>query len=382
MRYKKSKFFNVILLILSLSLLWQGILYACPASIGSLRAPVGEKDTYKCIKKLVAVACKARNKKVDKETALPHHFNRQNVEFILPKERFGAKVNIINVLKNSLKAKLGKVPLISIFGSLSYARDEKDEIIWDFIGDFDITVYVDKQLSGEEDLEIRRYFFGSLKKSGIKVFTPGFDSFFGYVPMESWGIVDSAGKIYRLHLFNLETKELFPKKNPSRDSITDLFFGDTETIDKALSVFGPEAIAEEMALFCEEIMEEVRKSASHYYVLDCMPYQFSRLLKSLYRVAYIQGKEAQFGWLLENYRQLSVKYDEKLFRDSYERAFKQLDIGKEPLRAELRRQILRNVFFNNRKKRNFQLNKNKALVLPKGMMGEKLESCKNLSTSL
>lgn len=47
MRYKKSPFFNIISLTLSLLLLWQNIIYAYPAPRDLLRVPVGEKKTYK-----------------------------------------------------------------------------------------------------------------------------------------------------------------------------------------------------------------------------------------------------------------------------------------------------------------------------------------------
>lgn len=47
MRYKKYQFFNIISLILSLLLVWQNIIYACPSfSKDLLRAPVGQKATF------------------------------------------------------------------------------------------------------------------------------------------------------------------------------------------------------------------------------------------------------------------------------------------------------------------------------------------------
>lgn len=46
MRYKKSKIFNILSLILSLLFLWQNIVYAYPASRDLLRIPVGENTTF------------------------------------------------------------------------------------------------------------------------------------------------------------------------------------------------------------------------------------------------------------------------------------------------------------------------------------------------
>lgn len=265
------------------------------------------------------------------------HVNRQNAEIILPKDRFGAEVNIINLMKDLLKSKLGEIPLISIIGSLSYAFDENGRIMWDIINDLDIRVHTDKLLSDQEYNEIKFRLFDALRKSGVNVFTPEVnnpDDSFRKTMMQLWGIVDSAGKVHEVHLINAGTKVLFSdKEGLGSYHAAELFFGDTEMLNKALKAEDVDSVVEKSALYYERAVQEVKDDMSQDYS-DSDP----KPLKRLYQAAYILGKEAQFRWLLERYKQLCEKYDDKLFRDSCGQALKQLDMDKELLRVELRKQ--------------------------------------------
>ncbi|MDD5174029.1 MAG: hypothetical protein PHV48_04310 [Candidatus Omnitrophica bacterium] len=273
------------------------------------------------------------------------HKNISNVDLSLPKSRFGVSgVNIAYVLISALNEELkiadpANAPIVSVIGSLSYALTDTGDIDWDAIGDFDLRVHTDKPLSKDAMQRITVLFYNKLRALGVNVQTTGVeeaDAFTRSILMQKWGISESSGKAYRTQILFADEKNLF-EGEAGFDSYrpTDLFFGNTERLNTILNKVGLDAIVARTEIFYKSML----KDAQREYRDSNWPNKAKvKLLKQFYQLAYLRGEK--LFWLLNAYKELSNKYDEQLFVESYEEAIdKLLRIGDDQLREELSKNI-------------------------------------------
>ncbi|MFA5092872.1 MAG: HAD-IIB family hydrolase [Candidatus Omnitrophota bacterium] len=273
------------------------------------------------------------------------HFvnNKDITSVILPKNKFAASVDMLKVFEESLQYELGKVPLFSIFGSLSYARDKEGNIIWDTIGDFDIKLYTEELLWNDDITEIKLNFLNALKNLGIKVDIQGSDSPSGSgrdLSSLNWGILDKQGKKYIVHIINFRTKDLLSKNDAFVNIRSNLFYGDTQALNNALNIVGIETAVEQAAVSCEKTISIISNAIAK---VENIRSENVKLLKRLYQIAYVQGREADFYWLLEKYRKLSLEFNQQDLADACNEGISKLIMNPEELRALLRDRLKANI---------------------------------------
>ncbi|MCK5494125.1 MAG: phosphoglycerate kinase, partial [Candidatus Omnitrophica bacterium] len=270
------------------------------------------------------------------------HQNTLGMDYVLPKARFGKNIDLPKVIENTFKSMNMPRPLIAVVDSLAYAFMPNGQLDWDAIGDFDILVSSDSN-DRESYNRFMVEFYKAVEKEGIKIDAPGIDAdlnnadavFDRDIEMQQWGIVDVNGRKYHTH-FDIVSMDDLPYVLPIR------FFGDTSILDKKLSEVAPEALLSKTADFYIERLNAIKRSFTSEKSLDVLK---PRLLKRLYSLAVMRGKEPEVVGLLDDFKALDKKFDMKIFEQSYAKAIKILDIDikdeaqKENLFADLKNSI-------------------------------------------
>jgi glutamate/tyrosine decarboxylase-like PLP-dependent enzyme len=235
--------------------------------------------------------------------------------FTLPNHIFGGNnVNFIYVLLDVLKEKLGKIPLVSLTGSLTYAFTENGNIDWDLIdNDMDFRIHTTSVVSNQELDSIVKSYLEALKQAGV----------YGADP-DKGVIRKNDGTEIKVSLSNPYIVDLFsnfidptPEDFFQRYRKTDIYFGDLSYFNRFKSTDLIKNTQQFYLYFLKEVGKEIDGKDARFRLN-------LKVLKELYQLAYFRGRGKEFIGILEIYKQLKKQPDAELLYRTAKEAYNKL----------------------------------------------------------
>jgi threonine dehydratase len=254
--------------------------------------------------------------KSDRAMGIIHHNRLPQSYFVLPAEKFGHEVDLIDTVTSAAKEVLGETPLVSATGSMTYFQNN-GKPDWKNISDIDILVYADdsrKEALIETLKNLKKELV--LKLGTDRVYSSG----------DEVGLKDPEGRQYPIQLSLRNYSELFTSKRTIfRYRMPDLYFGNVGRLNAILTQEGEDKII-------QWSMDTYKKILTGWKLLRTGDL---KLLKTMYWLSHFVGKQDEMKYLSGVYVSLKSKFDENTLLQISSRAVHELEMNDDQLREAM-----------------------------------------------
>ncbi|NQT22715.1 MAG: protein kinase, partial [Candidatus Omnitrophica bacterium] len=198
------------------------------------------------------------------------------------------EISTLMISENPDKPK--DISLVAVSGSPTYLLKEDDTPDWSQIGDLDVVEYCEQDASDIVVWSSRT----RATQLPINFSICNIDALF------KEDIVIDDNRI-----------------NVGAFRLTNLYFGNYDRLNRILNEVGLEGILDRSVEFYIHMLQRIKQDVDSGKDLQ---EHAAKMLKRLYELAFMRGKEKDYQWLLETYKTIKEKFDEGLFKSACQRA--------------------------------------------------------------